>query len=455
MVATLAFALTNGGDLPSPLDLDGDSVLEASAMRALDLCARDRLAMVVHADDPWLVASSAGELQRTLRLVESWAASHKACFHVTSDKTVVMSSRGATMPSQPIVMRPDPDGQPVELQHVSLHRWLGVLWPRDLVFCAALNEAIALADHAMAPLSGLCSSGAIPLTLALELFESKVDGVLNKGRWLYTLAPMAKPRLDNALEHWARLLLGADWWCNGAVCRSELGWTLSGMARGVKCVALRRARLHNLPASDWYLSYFNACKSLSCGWAAASEQLLSAWQVQDWNVFRETGRSYDAYKASLFAQLGNACLEEWGASASGHGAQIPYNVFQPRPSIAMHRIRTMELCWGRQLMVRSWCRIRAGLVCHRHLDGQRSRAKFQHCIYCDARIRNAMKHTLAVCPRWEAMRAPLLSGLSVMSPDAFSSSILGLQPGEVLFENMLRFCQALDTAAHDFWANKL
>lgn len=86
--------------------------------------------------------------------------------------------------------------------------------------------------------------------MALELFESKVDAVLNKGRWLYTLAPAAQCRLDNALDNWARLLLGADWWCNGAVCRSELGWLLSGMARGVKCVALRRARLYNLPPSD-------------------------------------------------------------------------------------------------------------------------------------------------------------------------------------------------------------
>lgn len=63
-------------------------------MRAMDLCARDRLTTLLHADDLWLIASSAGELQRTLNIVVAWAAQHKARFHVTSDKTVVMSTCG-------------------------------------------------------------------------------------------------------------------------------------------------------------------------------------------------------------------------------------------------------------------------------------------------------------------------------------------------------------------------
>ena len=35
----------------------------------------------------------------------------------------------------------------------------------------------------------------------------------------------------------------------------------------------------------------------------------------------------------------------------------------------MSLLRSSQLPWDRLLMVRSWCRIRAGLVCHRHLEG--------------------------------------------------------------------------------------
>ena len=41
---------------------------------------------------------------------------------------------------------------------------------------------------------------AIPLTHAVALFESKVDSVLNLGRWLHILAPQASKLLDDALD---------------------------------------------------------------------------------------------------------------------------------------------------------------------------------------------------------------------------------------------------------------
>ena len=182
---------------------------------------------------------------------------------------------------------------------------------------------------------------------------------------------------------------------------------------------------------------------------------MNAWHVQDWDVFRLSGRSYDEYKAALICQLGVSCFDEWSANAGRHAAQIPYCVFQSRPSVAMSRLRGMQLPWDRQLMVRSWCRIRAGLVCHRHLDGVRSRAKFQHCIYCDSRVRNATKHTLALCPRWDGLRKSLITGLAESRPDVFCIRLLGLLPGDVLFDGMLCFCHALDAAAHSFWTNKL
>ena len=94
----------------------------------------------------------------------------------------------------------------------------------------------------------------------MTLFESKVYSALNKGMWLYALAPSTPELLNKAFDRWALLLLGGDWWRNAALCRSELSWALSGEAPAVKCVALRRARLHALPDEDWYKSYFLACQ---------------------------------------------------------------------------------------------------------------------------------------------------------------------------------------------------
>ena len=69
-----------------------------------------------------------------------------------------------------------------------VHRWLGILWPHNLGFAAALHDIVARASCACAPLVGLVTSGAIPITLAMEIFEVKVDSVLRFGRWLYALS---------------------------------------------------------------------------------------------------------------------------------------------------------------------------------------------------------------------------------------------------------------------------
>ena len=43
--------------------------------------------------------------------------------------------------------------------------------------------------------------------------------------------------------HWARSRLGASVWRNGLVRCCDVGWLLTGSARAVRSVALRRARL--------------------------------------------------------------------------------------------------------------------------------------------------------------------------------------------------------------------
>ena len=66
-----------------------DPDIEASALRALDLIDENRIVAVFHADDPVFLASSAGEMQRTMELVSKWSVCHGASLHVTPKKTIV------------------------------------------------------------------------------------------------------------------------------------------------------------------------------------------------------------------------------------------------------------------------------------------------------------------------------------------------------------------------------
>lgn len=67
--------------LPSREVLTSAPHVEASALRALNMHADERVAVILHADDPVFLASSAGACQALLADVAEWAFRHKAAFH--------------------------------------------------------------------------------------------------------------------------------------------------------------------------------------------------------------------------------------------------------------------------------------------------------------------------------------------------------------------------------------
>ena len=111
------------------------------------------------------------------------------------------------------------------------------------------------------------------------------------GRWLYVLVPTAESALDEALERWARALLGADPWRSSAVARSEFGWHVSGFARAVRSLAFRRARLWARESADWYRSYFSHCQARNLGWACNGLRILSSGGVANWPAVSAENRS--------------------------------------------------------------------------------------------------------------------------------------------------------------------
>ena len=87
---------------------------------------------------------------------------------------------------------------------------------------------------------------AVPLPIALVLFEAMVDSILEHGRWLFAVQAGSQAAYDDALAEWSRELLGGDPCRNEAAAMGELEWALSGFARGIRSVAARRARLWRL-----------------------------------------------------------------------------------------------------------------------------------------------------------------------------------------------------------------
>ena len=89
-VTALVTRLQNYLPLPHAGLLGEDASLEASAARALDLITSDRVPLLIQADDPVFLASSKGELCRTLKIICDWAFEYKASWHTGPNMTVCM-----------------------------------------------------------------------------------------------------------------------------------------------------------------------------------------------------------------------------------------------------------------------------------------------------------------------------------------------------------------------------
>ena len=343
-----------------------------------------------------------------------------------------------------------------ELHQKLLHTWLGVQWPHDLCFTTALHGALARGYAAVKALAALVSARAVPLTNATLLFESKVDGVVNFGRWLWTLSPGAQDHMDHAFNTWARLLLGAEPWRNADISCVELGWFLTGFARGVRSVVLRRARAWALEPKDWYKGFFRYCNEAETGWASHSLQILSDWGIQDWPSVTDACPTYSTYSSYVSAVLLERCITLRSVGVSRHQSKIPYSTFQPCLLDVLSICRSANLPWLTQLQLRGWCRVRAGLACFSCVGGRRSSAEHQFCIFCGCGVRNAIKHCVATCSFWRSARISFLSTIPLgdqLTTDVVSLKVLGAIPGTDGFLEAVALCDGLDEGASKFWAN--
>eukprot|EP00439_Symbiodinium_sp_Y106_P071520 s5564_g12.t2 len=268
----------NSALLPSNALLDNNPDLEASALQALNDCAPLKIAAILHAHDPVLLGCNRGALQQSLNMLARWAFRHKAAFHVGDKKTVTMvtgNSAAELQATVPLVLPglgilPDRS-----LGFKISHKWLGILWPSNLVLDSALKVRVAIAQKSFALLVGLAQRDILPLRLICSIFWAKVFASLSVGLWLNGTADSAKEVLDDLLVSWARQLLGASCWHNASLLLSELGWDISWHHLAVMAMAMRRARLWTLPTEDLYAQVFRLAHAWPNSWASRSSATLS------------------------------------------------------------------------------------------------------------------------------------------------------------------------------------
>jgi len=260
LVEAVHQALQSGMGLPTVELLASYAELEASALRALDRTATLRVVAALHADDPVLLDSSLGGAQSILDRASRWAWKKKTAFSTNCGKTVFQYAGCSDEVHQCVqdgwLQLPIVSAAPVSFCYVDQQKWLGLQWRSDLHFLPALHAAVRSASAEFSSLCGLVGSGSLPLSLAIDMFEVKMEGIMWVGRWLFIIEDEAQEILDSCYENWARGLLAAPRWRSGLISAGELGWHQSGFQRGLVDLAMRRAKLWGLPSDDMYAEDF-------------------------------------------------------------------------------------------------------------------------------------------------------------------------------------------------------
>jgi hypothetical protein len=193
-----------------------------------------------------------------LDLAAAWSWKHGATFHSGSKRNIVflLGSPSGSLP--PLLLEVSPGLTAALPYGTEAHRWLGWLWDEDYGFDATLKVRRGTASTHAAVLAGLVSARAIPLSLAVVLWEFKVMGSMMPGMWLYSVcAPHADTVLNAGVGAWLRALVGAPPWTPDIAVQWELGLPLSGAARALLLVAFKRAYLWCLCVDDFYQRFFS------------------------------------------------------------------------------------------------------------------------------------------------------------------------------------------------------
>ena len=107
--------------------------------------------------------------------------------------------------------------------------------------------------------------------------------------------------------------------------------------------------------------------------------------------------------------------------------------------------------WTTLINLRSQLRFRCGFVEVSHVEGKRSRARFQFCRFCAKVVRNGVVHVLAKCTMFAVERNKFLmkADLQSASRDKICISVLRCRADSSAFEAACALCAAIDRKTID------
>ncbi|CAE8689424.1 unnamed protein product, partial [Polarella glacialis] len=244
------------------------------------------------------------------------------------------------------------------------------MWEHQAVVSLATGSAMVGA------LCGIIEAQRIPLAIACHIFTIKIESTVRFGRWLWGATPEALTSLDAAYGKWAQQLLGADAWRNTAMCRSELGWALSGSGRAIYDMAMKRTSFWAQAETTLAGKSFVAAH-LSDGntWAKRSRALLEQWEVQDWPAWLATRSSSTKYCTYVKGALAATCMRDWTPAVQKHVRPIPYLSLTTGPTTMLNDALRLRLAWAVLVGHRELIRLRCGLLRLSHVARKRSRIR--------------------------------------------------------------------------------
>ena len=189
-------------------------------------------------------------------------------------------------------------------------------------------------------------------------------------------------------------------------------------------------------------------------WSKTSEAILDKYSIMDWPVWRASCGPGADYKCYVDGSLAKSYGIIWRGIVSRHRAHIPYYLFESSPGLAVSRLQSAALSVETQGSLRSWCRLRCGLLTLSHLAGRESAARHQTCIFCNECTRNAAVHCLSLCSRWADRRCFVEALLRCNASDGaqnFALHCMRSDISEAALESLVVWAADLDREASAFW----
>ena len=205
---------------------------------------------------------------------------------------------------------------------------------------------------------------------------------------------------------------------------------------------------------DFYRQVFVECHSDSSSWPFRSRKLLGRYGLADFYGSGGAGSDLTAYFKYVRDHLVARCRNQWAPDLAKHVLPFPYQMVMRSGRWSMSAAGKAACTWEELLGIRSWCRLRAGLIRLTHRFHRRSAAKIQQCIFCNDSVSDGYAHVFSSCPEWSACRIQPLQdemGAQTREDVPVAAVVLRVGPGSRLWRSVLRWSHRIDLECVSFW----